>query len=70
MRAKLVAQAEQWRWTSAWSRNRQDRIVSVCAWPLSAAEVSRNGTDAWVNQTVRQLQLQTIFRCPGRPREG
>ncbi len=96
LRAKFVARAEDWQWSSLWRREHaplEDRRW-LGAWPLprsrrwaefvnepeTAAElaslrrcVKRGqpfGSPAWMEETAKQLHLESTIRPRGRPRNS
>lgn len=58
LRAKLVARAEEWRWSSLWRRRHRDAepLVALAAWPLpEPADWIK-----WVNQPETDAELAAV----------
>lgn len=62
LRAKLVRQAQDWRWCSLWRRLNGDEESLLSAWPIDVP------TDwvAWVNQAQSDVELEALRRSVNR----
>lgn len=62
LRANLVEQAEQWRWSSAWARRQRDPEVRLWLAPLTDPALPRQWR-AWVNKAQTEAEVAAIRHC-------
>lgn len=64
LRAGLVKQAQQWRWSGLWRREHRGQGLTLSAWPMARARAWAE----WVNAEISQEQLEGLRMCVQRGR--
>ena len=64
LRAELVEQAQQWRWSGLWRREHHAKGLTLSAWPVTRPRAWAE----WVNADISKEQLDDLRECVQRGR--